>query len=465
MKTRRKFPKPGISKTITRRRFLATGATAATALTIVPSHVVGSQGQTPPSEKLNIAGIGVGGMGRSNLNACKGENIVALCDVDEQYAAKTFKAFPNAARYADYRVMLEQQKDIDAVVIATPDHTHAVITMAAIQAGKHVFCQKPLTHTVYEARKITEAARAPKVQTQMGNQGHSSEHIRLVREWIQSGAIGDVKEVHAWTDRPIGDKPWSNFAVKELPTDFPPVPKTLNWDLWLGPAKDRKYHPAYVPVKWRGWLDFGTGSLGDMGCHILDPACWGLDLRHPSSVTAEVEHFAPGSKDEVFPISAKVTFEFPERGKLCPMKLVWYDGNFKVPRPCMLEESRTLPKSGAIIYGSKETILHGSHGASSARIIPETRMREFVRPEKTLSRVRGGHEGDWIRACKDGQPASSNFADYGGQLTEMVLLGVAAQRMPGEKLQWDGENLRFTNNEEANRYLHTPYRDGWSLDT
>ena len=465
MKTRRKFPKTGLSKTVTRRRFLATGTTVAATLTIVPSHVLGSQGQTPPSEKLNIAGIGVGGMGRANLNACKEENIVALCDVDEQYAAKTFKAFPNAVRYTDYRVILEKQKDIDAVVIATPDHTHAVITMAAIQAGKHVYCQKPLTHTVYEARKITEAARASKVQTQMGNQGHSSEHIRLVREWIQSGAIGDVKEVHAWTDRPIGDKPWSNFAVKELPTDFPPVPETLNWDLWLGPAKDRKYHPAYVPVKWRGWLDFGTGSLGDMGCHILDPACWGLDLRHPSSVTAEVEHFSPGLKDEVFPISAKVTFEFPQRGKLCPMKLVWYDGNFKVPRPCMLEESRTLPESGAIIYGSKETILHGSHGAGGARIIPEARMREFVRPEKTLPRVRGGHEGDWIRACKDGQPASSNFADYGGQLTEMVLLGVAAQRTPGEKLQWDGENLRFTNNDAANRYLHAPYRDGWSLDT
>ena len=460
---RRKFP--GLTKTITRRRFLATGPTTAAALTIVPSHVLGSQGQTPPSEKLNIAGIGVGGMGRANLNACKEENIVALCDVDEQYAAKTFKAFPNAVRYTDYRVMLDKQKDIDAVVIATPDHTHAVITVAAIRAGKHVYCQKPLTHTVYEARKITEAARASNVQTQMGNQGHSSEHIRLVREWVQSGAIGDVKEVHAWTDRPIGDKPWSNFAVKQLPTDFPPVPETLNWDLWLGPAKDRKYHPAYVPVKWRGWLDFGTGSLGDMGCHILDPACWGLDLRHPSSVTAEVEHFAPGLKDEVFPISAKVTFEFPQRGKLCPMKLVWHDGNFKVPRPCMLEESRKLPQSGAIIYGSKETILHGSHGAGGARIIPETRMQEFVRPEKTLPRVRGGHEGDWIRACKDSQPASSNFADYGGQLTEMVLLGVAAQRMPGEKLQWDGENLRFTNNDEANRYLHTPYRDGWSLDT
>ena len=449
---------------MTRRQFVRTvGAGAAVAFTIVPGYVVGARGQTPPSEKLNIAGIGIGGMGRSNLRACSGENIVALCDVDEQYAAGTFKAFPNAARYTDYRVMLEKQKDIDAVVIATPDHTHAVIIMAAIQAGKHIYCQKPLTHTVYEARKITEAAQASKVQTQMGNQGHSSEQIRLVREWVQSGAIGDVKEVHAWTDRPIGKQWWTNFAVKELPQGSQPVPETLNWDLWLGPARERGYNCAYLPFKWRGWLDFGTGSLGDMGCHILDPACWALDLRHPSSITAEVEYVKPGLKDEVFPISAKVTFEFPQRGKLCPMKLVWHDGHFKVPRPSMLEDGRGLPESGAIIYGDKETILHGSHGAGGARVIPEARMKTFVRPEKTLPRVRGGHEGDWIRACKDGRPASSNFADYGGQLTEMVLLGVAAQRVPGEKLEWDGENLRFTNNDGANRYVHTPYRDGWSL--
>jgi predicted dehydrogenase len=449
---------------MTRRQFVRTvGAGAATAFMIVPGYVVGARGQTPPSEKLNIAGIGVGGMGGGNLRACSGENIVALCDVDERYAAGTFNAFPNAPRYTDYRVMLEKQKDIDAVVIATPDHTHAVITMAAIRAGKHVYCQKPLTHTIYEARKITEAARKYKVQTQMGNQGHSSEDIRLVREWIQSGAIGDVKEVHAWTDRPIGKQWWTNFAVKDLPQGSQPVPETLNWDLWLGPARERGYNCAYHPFKWRGWLDFGTGALGDMGCHILDPACWALDLRHPSSITAEVEQVKPGLKDEVFPISAKVTFEFPQRGKLCPMKLVWHDGHFKAPRPSMLEDGRTVPESGAIIYGDKETILHGSHGAGDARIIPEARMKAFERPEKTLPRVRGTHEGDWIRACKDGRPASSNFADYGGQLTEMVLLGVAAQRVPGEKLQWDGENLRFTNNDEANRYIHTPYRDGWSL--
>jgi len=490
MSTKQKSQDTGRPSTVTRRKFLATGTTAAAALTIVPSHVLGLQGEQPPSEKLNIAGIGVGGMGRGNVNACRSENIVALCDVDAKYAAGTFNAYPDAAKYVDYRVMFDKQKDIDAVIIATPDHTHAVITLAAMQLGKHVFCQKPLTHTVVEARKITEYARAnPKVMTQMGNQGHSSEQIRQVREWIQSGSIGDVKEVNAWTDRPIGNRPWSNFAVKELPTEFPPVPETLDWDLWLGPAKQRNYHPAYVPLKWRGWLDYGTGSLGDMGCHILDPACWGLDLSNPSSVTAEVEHFAPGLKDDVFPISARITFEFPERIKqsqqkalaavkekygkipesmlakatLCPMKLIWTDGHFKTPRPSMLEEGRGVPESGAVIYGDKETVLHSSHGAGGARVIPEVRMKEFEPPKQTLPRVQGGHTGDWLRSCKDGQPASSNFADYGGQLTEMVLLGVAAQRTPGEKLQWDGEKLEFTNNDKANEYLHTDYRKGWKL--
>jgi len=448
-----------------RRQFVATGAAAATGLTIVPGYVISARGQTPPSAKLNIAGIGVGGMGRGNLRGCKNENIVALCDVDQQYAGKTFNDYPNAKRYTDYRVMFEKQKDIDAVVIATPDHTHAVITMAAIEAGKHVYCQKPLTHTVYEARKITEAAGASKVQTQMGNQGHSSNDIRMVREIVQSGAIGDVKEVHAWTDRP--DKgPWyANFAARDLPSDYPDVPDTLDWNLWLGPAKERKYSPAYHPFKWRAWLDFGTGALGDMGCHIIDPACWALDLYEPSSVIAEVKHHKPQLKDEAFPIAATVTYQFPQRGNLCPLKLTWYDGVYQVPRPPMLEEGRNLPASGALIIGEKETILHGSHGASRARIIPEARWKAFTRPEQTIPRVLGRHEVDWIRACKDGKPASSNFADYGGQLTEMVLLGVAAQRTPGEELKWDSKKLRFTNNDEANQYLHTPYRKGWNGTT
>ena len=446
-------------KRISRRTFVGGAASTAFAVNFVPSRLLGADA---PSNKLNVAGVGVGGQGRGNMGSCSKENVVALCDVDRKYAAKTFQAHPKATVYTDYRVMLEKQKDIDAVVIATPDHTHAVITMAAMAAGKHVFCQKPLTHTVREARLIAEAAKKYKVQTQMGNQGHSSESIRLLREWIQAGAIGAVREVHAWSDRPIG-KPWyANFAVRELPKSFPPVPDTLDWDLWLGPAKDRKYHPAYVPFKWRGWLDYGTGALGDMGCHILDPAFWALDLGQPTSVQAEVEHVKPELATEVFPISSKITFEFPARGSMPPLKLRWFDGHFEKPRPQQLEAGRDMPDSGAVIFGETETILHGSHGAGAMRIIPETRMKAFQRPEKTIERVKGSHVGDWIRACKDGKPASSNFG-YGGPLTEMALLGVIAMRVPGKKLLWDGEAMKFTNSPEATRFVHPPYRDGWTL--
>lgn len=444
---------------LSRRKFVASAASTAFAFDIIPSRLLGADA---PSNKLNIAGIGVGGMGAGNLNACRNENIVALCDVDEKYAGNTFKKYASAKVYKDYRVMLEKQKDIDAVVIATPDHTHAVITMAAMQAGKHVYCQKPLTHTVKEARLITEAAKKYKVQTQMGNQGHSSEAIRLLREWVQSGSLGEVKEVHAWSDRPIGGPWYANFAVRDLPKEFPAVPGTLDWNLWLGPAKERNYHPAYVPFKWRGWLDYGTGALGDMGCHILDPAFWALDLGHPTSVHAEVEHLKPELANEVFPISSKIVYEFPQRGKLPPLKLTWTDGHYKKKQPEVLEEGRKMPASGAVIYGSKETVMHDSHGAGGLRIIPETRMKAFTRPEKTIARVKGGHEGDWIRACKDGNPASSNFG-YGGALTEFVLLGVAAARVPGERLEWNGEQMRFTNNDTANEFVHTPYRNGWEL--
>ena len=441
---------------LTRRRFLKASSTAIPLFTIAPSRVFGA------NERLNIAAVGIGGIAKQNIKACANENIVALCDVDSKKAGPVFDAYPAAARYTDYRLMLEKQQDMDAVIIGTPDHTHAVIAMAAMQAGKHVYCQKPLAHTVVETRKLTEAARDAKVQTQMGNQGHSAEGIRLVREWIQSGSIGDVKEVHAWTDRPDSGGWWSNFAARELPQQVEAVPASLDWDLWLGPAAEQPYHRTYHPFGWRAWLDFGTGALGDMGCHILDPACWALDLVDPVRITAEVKHARPELAGVAHPIAAKVTYEFGQRGNLCPMKLVWHDGTYEVPRPPMLEPGRKLPESGALIFGEKETIMHGSHGASGLRIIPEVRMQNFERPEKTLPRVKGGHEKDWIRACKDGIPASSNFADYGGQLTEMVLLGVIAQRMPGVTLRWNAEKMEF-DNKEANQYLHKTYRDGWAL--
>ena len=450
------------TRTLSRRKFASTSALAALSATVVPRRLFGAQA---PANKLNIAAIGVGGMGAANLKNCEGENIVALCDVDSAYAAKTIALYPKAKLYKDYRVMLEKEKGIDAVVIATPDHTHAVITMAVLQAGKHVFCQKPLTHTIFEARRITEAARRAGVVTQMGNQGHSYESIRVLKEWLDDGAIGDVTEVHAWTDRPVGGDPWSDFVQRALPTDTPPVPESLDWDLWLGPVPYRPYHPEYHPMKWRAWLEFGTGALGDMGCHILDPAFWALELGAPRTVQATSTHFEPAVAAQTFPRASIVRYEFPARGSRPPVKLTWYDGRLLPPIPEELEPGRALPGSGALLVGTKGKILHGSHGADGVRLIPETRMQEYKRPPKTLRRITEGHEGDWIRACKEGPggtPPCSTF-EYGGALTEMVLLGMLAIRMKDQRLVWDSPSLRFTNNEKANELLHIHYRDGWSL--
>ncbi|MCB0369228.1 MAG: Gfo/Idh/MocA family oxidoreductase [Bdellovibrionales bacterium] len=449
-------------KKVSRRSFLKNTAMAAAVLNYIPFSIRGSN---VPSNKLNIAAIGIGGMGGYNLKNCEDENIVALCDVDSDYAAGTIKRYPKAKVYKDYRLMLEKQRDIDAVIIATPDHTHAVITMAAMQEGKHVFCQKPLTHNLYEARKITEAANYYNVQTQMGNQGHSVEHIRLLKEWIADGAIGTVREVHAWTDRPVGGDPWSNFAVKAKSTENPPVPETLDWDLWLGPAPYRVYHPDYHPTKWRAWLDFGTGSLGDMGCHILDPAFYALDLGAPDKLQATSTHWEPEIESQTFPRASIVRFNFPANNKRDAVKLTWYDGRLLPEIPEELEIGRELPSSGALIIGDKGAMLHGSHGADGVRLIPEAKMQEYVRPPKTIPRVTEGHEGDWIRACKEGKsgrPASSNF-NYGGPLTEMVLLGMIAIQVKDQRLEWNKDEMKFTNNEKANSLIKTQYRDGWKL--
>jgi predicted dehydrogenase len=448
----------------TRRTFLRASATATFGFQFFRGHLFGAEA---PSNKLNLAAIGVGakGQGAANLKACAGENIVALCDVDADYAAPTFARYPSAKTYVDYREMLDKQKDIDAVIVATPDHTHAVITLAALAAGKHVYCQKPLTHTVREARTVTEAARRAKVQTQMGNQGHSSESIRLLKEWLAAGVIGDVREVHAWTDRPVGGDPWSNFAVQAQPTDTPPVPATLDWDRWLGPVAHRAYHPDYHPLKWRAWLDFGTGPLGDMGCHIIDPAFWALDLGAPTTVEATTTHWEKDVSSQTFPRASIVRYQFPARGPRPPVALTWYDGRLQPPIPADLEPGRKLPGSGALLIGDKGTLLHGSHGAGGLRLLPESRMKELVRPEKTLPRVVGSHEADWVRACKEGpggRPASSPF-EYGGALTETVLLGVLAMRLPNQRLTWDAANLQFVNHPAADALLHTPYRDGWTL--
>jgi len=443
-----------------RRSFLKTSSAAALSFHYIPSRLLGADA---PSNKLNIAAIGVGGMGAANLKQCEGENIIALCDVDSDYAGKTFRKYPNAKVYKDYRRMLEQEKDIDAVVVATPDHTHAVIALAVMQSGHHIFLQKPLTHTVYEARKITEAARYYKVQTQMGNQGHSSEEIRQLKEWLRDGAIGEVREVHAWTDRPVGGHPWSNFAVQAMSKDNPPVPDSLDWDLWLGPARYRPYHPDYHPSKWRAWLDFGTGAMGDMGCHILDPAFWALDLAAPTHVQATSTHWEPDVSAQTFPRASIVRMDFPARGERPPVKVTWYDGRLMPPIPPEFEPDRKLPPSGAFLVGDKGVILHRSHGAGGLTLVPESHMKSYTPPAKSIPRVDDTHEGDWIRACKDGKPASSAF-DYGGPLTEMALLGMIAIQVKDQRLDWDAENLRFTNSEEANALLHLDYREGWSLE-
>jgi len=454
-----------VKTTLSRRRFLAkstTAAAAAVSFTIVPSSVLGADA---PSNKLNIAAIGVGGMGPGNIRGCQEEKIIALCDCDTVHW-RMLKKFPKAKVYKDYRAMFDNEKGIDAVIVATPDHTHAVITMEAMQRGKHVYCQKPLTHTIYEARKIAEAAKKYKVVTQMGNQGHSSIQTRMLKEWLEDGAIGDVKEVYGWTDRPAGGDPWSDFAIKARSKDTPPIPRSMKWDLWLGPAAYRPYHPDYHPGKWRAWLDFGTGALGDMGCHILDPAFWALDLGAPESVQATSTHWQEEVGSETFPRASIVRFQFPARGKRPPVKLTWFDGRLLPPVPRGFEAGRRFPASGAFLVGDKGTIMHGSHGASGMRIVPEVQMREYAirLPEEKYPRVGNGvrHEHDWLRACKGGRPCCAPF-EYGAALTEMALLGLIALREKNQVLKWDSKNMRFTNNEKANALLHTDYRDGWKL--
>jgi predicted dehydrogenase len=452
-------------KKISRRKFVSTAA-AVSAFTIVPRHVLGGVKYKAPSEKLNIAGVGVGGMGGGNIKRCSGENIVALCDVDSAYAAGTFKSYPKAKTYSDYREMFDKQKDIDAVVIATPDHTHAVVAMAAIKAGKHVYVQKPLTFTVKEARMLTEAAREAGVATQMGNQGRSGEGCRLITEWIADGAIGEVTEVDAWTDRPI----WRQGLPR--PTGTPAVPDTMNWDLWIGPAPMRPYNSAYHPKFWRGYWDFGTGALGDMACHILDPAFMALDLKYPTSFEGSranelnIKGYSWGSvvqTPDSYPTASKVHYEFPKRGDKPAVTLNWYDGGLLPRRPEGFEDGRRLGdgRSGLIFHGSKGKIMCGCYGASP-RLIPETEMRAYKRPEKTIERISEGHEQNWINACKGGKKACSNF-EVSGPLTETVLAGNLAIRLPGRKIKWDGENMKVTNNAQADAFVHREYREGWSL--
>jgi predicted dehydrogenase len=430
---------------ISRRDFMA----AAAAFTVVPGAVLGRGGNIAPSNKLNIAGVGVGGVGRAYIQNVSSENIVALCDVDQKYAANTYKLYPKAKIYRDFRKMLEKDKSIDAVVIGTPDHTHAVVASTAMKMGKHVYCAKPLTKTIYEARMLVKVAREAKVSTQMSVQSDASEADRILCEWIWDGAIGPVHEVHVWSNRPI----WPQGI--ERPKGTPPVPEGLDWDMWLGPAPYRPYNPAYVPFKWRGWWDFGTGALGDMGCHTLDHICKALKLGPPASVHASSTKLFP----ETAPSASMVHYDFLAREGMPAVKLTWYDGGLKPRRPDGLEDKHKLGTEGLIFIGEQGSMLCGFTGENPL-LIPETRMKEYKRPPKTLPRSIG-HYKEWIEACKGGKPAGCNF-DIGGPLTEIVLLGNIAIRT-GEKLNWDSENMKITNVPEANNYLHYEYREGWTL--
>jgi predicted dehydrogenase len=433
--------------TVSRRDFLSSAAASVAAFTYIPRYVLGRAGNTPPSEKLNIACIGCGGMGGSDIRSVSSENIVALCDVDARRAADSFKRYPKAKKYRDFRDMLEkEEKNIDAVTVSTPDHIHAVASMMAIKMGKHVYCQKPLAHDVFEVRKMTEAAKQYKVVTQMGTQIHATNGMKLMVEIIQSGMIGPVREAHIWSD-----KKWGGG---EKPSDTPPVPPELDWDLWLGPAPQRPYHPTYLPGNWRKWWDFGTGTLGDMGCHIFDPAFWALKLARPISVAAD-----PGPYNkETYPTALEVRYQFPARGDLPPVSLTWYDGTTRPPRPKELEAQRKLPSQGGLYVGEKGTILYPHMGAP--RLIPESKMKGFKMPKSFLPRG-VNHYQEWINGCKGGPKPLSNF-DYSGPLSESVLLGNVAVRA-GKRLLWDGENMKVTNIPEANQLLRREYRKGWTL--
>lgn len=442
-----------------RRKFLKTSSGVAAGFMVLPSWVA-LAGPGAPSNKLNIAGIGVGGQGGWDIDEVKSENIVALCDVDSAYAAKTFDKFPKAARYKDFRVMLDKEKSIDAVVVGTPDHLHAAVSMAAIRHGKHVYCEKPLTRTVHEARALTTAAKEAKVATQMGNQGMAFEGNRLINEWLWDGAIGQVREVHVWSDRPThrGKMPlWWAQAV-ERPKETPAVPESLDWDLWLGPAPKRPYHPAYAPFRWRGWWDFGTGGIGDMGIHNIAPVFSALKLGAPMSIQAASTPLFP----ESVPLASIVRYQFPAREGMPAVKLIWYDGGLLPEPPEELEANRELdPEDGILFVGDKGKMLVTGWGGEHPRLLPESLQKDYKRPVKSLPRSTGHHK-EWLAACK-GQGSTRSDFSFAGPLTEAVLLGSVCVRNGGGKLEWDSAKMKFTNDADANRYLHYEYRQGWEL--
>ena len=439
-------------------------AAAAAGLMIVPRHVLGGRGFQTPSDTLNIGCVGAWGQGASDIKGVSTENIVAICDIDDEMIVRLLKneknqpehqaKYEKANKYRDFRVMLDKEKSLDAVVVTTPDHTHAVIAMAAIKRSKHVYVEKPLTHTVKEARLLAIAAKKANIVSQMGNQGHAKEGARLLNEWIWDGAIGPISEVHVWTNRPT----WPQGI--DAPKEIPSCPSSLDWDLWLGPSPWRPYHPAFHPFAWRGWWDFGTGAVGDMGAHLIDQPFWALNLGAPKTIQASSTKYTKDS----FPVAEIITYEFPARGTLPPVKLVWYDGGLLPARPEVLETGRMMGDDGGgcLFVGKAGMILCGTYG-ENPRLLPEKLMKEYKRPDKTIPRSPGIYE-EWIAAVKQGKKSTTDFS-YAGPLTEMMLLGNIALKMQEQRavLQWNAEKMEFPNFPEANKFLHMEYRPGWEL--
>ena len=424
-----------------RRGFLQASAAAGSALALgVWSEVPAKESQSP-SELLNVACIGVANRAAADVSGVASQNIVAICDIDDNYLGGAAKRFPSAKTYNDFRKLLDQEKGLDAVVVGTPDHIHAPASVWAMQLGLHCYCEKPLTHSVWEARQCAKIAKEKKLATQMGTQIHATDNYRRVVEVIQSGAIGNVGEVHVWVGK--------DWGGGDRPKEMPPVPAHIHWDLWLGPAPERPYHPTYLPANWRRWWDFGGGTLGDMACHFMDLPFWALELRHPTTVAAE----GPEVHPETCPQGLIVRYEFPQRGKLPPVKLTWYDGN-RIPKEVA---GHQVGGSGVMFVGDKGQMFadYGKY-----RLYPEEQFAGFQSPPQSIPKSIG-HHAEWIQACKDGSPTTCNF-DYSGALTEAVLLGNVAFRT-GEKLEWDAAALRAPNCPAADQYLRRDYRPGWSL--